>query len=104
MPHGVKPIIIPGITQVYAHEILNRTGENHTFEYGLDRGLPAVSEIGSGNRTIYMPSGDNIGLCVLYRDWVLDLEARSGDLADSGSVGRINFALQKKSFSNNINN
>ena len=80
MPHGVKPIIIPGITQVYAHEILNKIGENHKFEYGLDKGLPAVSEIGSGDRTLYMPSGDNIGLRLLYRSGDRDLNARNGDL------------------------
>ena len=92
MPHGVKPIIIPGVTQVYAHEILNRTGENHKFEYGLDRGLPAVSEIGNGNRTLYMPSGDNIGLRVLYRYRDHVLVAGDGGLAYSDSDGRVNFA------------
>ena len=91
MPHGVKPIIISGITQVYTHEILDKTGESHTFEYGLDRGLPFVSEIGSGDRTLYMPpSGDNIGLRVLYRGRDRDLGARIDDLAYSYSV--VNFA------------
>ena len=28
MPHGVKPIIIPGITQVYQHEVLEKVGKN----------------------------------------------------------------------------
>jgi len=93
MPHGVKPIVIPGITQVYAHEILDKTGENHKFEHGLDRGLPAVSEIGSGPRTLYMPDEtSDIGLRVLFRDGVRVLGARSGDLADSNSDGRVNFA------------
>jgi len=92
MPHGVKPIIIPGITQVYTHEILNKTEENHNFEYGLDRGLPAVSEIGRGTRTLYMPSGDNLGLRVLYRYWDRDLYARVDGLANSDSDGRVNFA------------
>ena len=93
MLHGVKPIIIPGITQVYQHEILNRTGENHKFEYGLDRGLPAVSEIGNGARTLYMPSEtSDIGLCVLYRDWDLDLVAGYWGLASSNEYGRVNFA------------
>ena len=92
MPQGVKPIIIPGITQVYAHEILNKIGENHKFEYGLDRGLPAVSGIGNGDRTLYMPSGDNIGLRVLYRSGNLVLGAGGGDLAYSFSDGRVNFA------------
>ena len=96
MPHGVKPIIIPGITQVYAHETLNKTGKDHNFEYGLNRGIPAISELGKGKRTLYMPSKDsNIGLRVLYRYWDLDLSAGDRDLASSGSDGRINFAHQK---------
>ena len=92
MNYGVKPTIIPGITLVYPHEILDKTGENPKFEYGLDRGLPAVSEIGNGNRTLYMPSGNDIGLRVLCRNWYLDLIARSTDLAISSSSGRVNFA------------
>jgi len=93
MPHGVKPIIVPGVTQVYQHEILDKTGENHKFEYGLDRGLPAVSEMGNGDRTIYMPSeNSNIGLRVLYRNWDLGLGARVRNLAGSGGGGRVNFA------------
>ena len=97
MPHGIKPIIIPGITQVYAHEILDKTGENHKFEYGLEKGLPSVSEIGKGNRTLYMPSGNNIGLRVLFRGGGLDLNARKWNLADSGEGGRVNFAPQGQS-------
>ena len=92
MPQGVKPIIIPGITQVYTHEILNRTGENHKFEYGLDRGLPVISEIGNGDRTIYMPNEtEDIGLRVLCRDGGLGLDAGFGGLAGSGSGGLVNF-------------
>ncbi len=97
MPHGIKPIIIPGITQVYSHEILNRTGENHKFEYGLDRGLPPVSEIGKGDRTLYMPSGSNFGLRVLFRGGGLDLDAGDWGLAYSSEVGRVNFAPQGQS-------
>jgi hypothetical protein len=93
MPHGVKPIIVPGITQVYAHETLSKTGKNHKFEYGLNRGIPAISELGKGKRTFYMPSEDsNIGLRVLYRNRDHDLNARNWDLADSYSDGRVNFA------------
>ena len=94
MPHGVKPIIISGITQVYPHEILDKIGKNHKFKYGLDKGLPAVSQIGNGNRTLYMPSGDNIGLRVLYRFRDSDLNARYEDLAYTNSDGRVNFAPQ----------
>jgi len=94
MNYGVKPVIVPGVTLVYPHEILSRTGENHKFEYGLDRGLPAVSEIGNGDRTLYMPSGDNIGLRALYRDRGLGLYAWYWNLADSNRDGRVNFAPQ----------
>jgi hypothetical protein len=93
MPHGVKPIIIPGITQVYSHETLSKTGKNHNFEYGLERGLLAINELGKGKRTLYMPNEDsNIGLRVLYRVRVLDLNAWFGVLASSNSDGRVNFA------------
>jgi hypothetical protein len=92
MNYGVKPIIVPGVTQVYPHEILNRTGENHKFEYGLDRGLPAVSEIGNGDRTLYMPSGSDIGLRALYRGRFLGLSAGNWSLASSYGDGRVNFA------------
>ena len=93
MPHGVKPIIIPGITQVYAHKTLSKTGKNHKFEYGLDRGLPAISKLGKGKRTLYMPNEDsNVGLRVLCRGRVHDLGAGDRDLAGSGDDGRVNFA------------
>ena len=95
MTYRIKPIVVPGITQVYAHDILNKTGENHIFEYGLDRGLPAIGEIGRGKRTLYMPSANqNIGLRVLYRGRVLNLDAGDRDLAGSDEAGRVNFAPQ----------
>jgi hypothetical protein len=92
MNYGVKPVIIPGISLVYPHEILDRIGENHKFEYGLDKGLPAINQIGNGNRTLYMPSGNDIGLRVLYRSRDLYLDARVRDLANSDDYGRVNFA------------
>jgi len=93
MPHGVKPIIIPGITQVYSHDILNETGKNHKFKEGLKGGLPTKSEIGEGSRTIYMPNEtSNIGVRLLCRDGSLNLGAWYDGLADSSSVGRVNFA------------
>ncbi|MCA9487809.1 MAG: hypothetical protein KC516_02500, partial [Nanoarchaeota archaeon] len=90
--YGVVPIIIPGVTQVYHHEILDKTGENYTFDYALEKGLPNVSKTGKGSRTLYMPSGSKIGLRLLYRSRDSGLYARVGDLADSGSEGRVNFA------------
>jgi hypothetical protein len=97
MPHGVKPIVIPGVTQVYHPEILEKIGSNHKFEYGLDNGFPKVDEIGSGKRTLYMPSGNDIGLRVLVRYWDSDLYARNRDLVNSVAVGRVNFAPQARS-------
>jgi len=96
MPHGVKPIIIPGITQVYAHEILNKTGENHKFDgYGLNGGLPLLNQLGKGSRTLYMPNEtEYIGLRVLCRYWDLDLYAWNGDLVSSDEDGRVNFARE----------
>jgi len=99
MPHGVKPIIIPGITQVYQHEVLEKVGEDPNFDgYGLNGGLPLLNQLGSGTRTLYMPNEtSDIGLRVLYRDWGLDLFAGYDDLANSNSLGRVTFAPQGRS-------
>lgn len=93
MPHGVKPIVLPGVTKVYQLEVLEKIGQNYSFENGLDNGLPGVDELGSGNRTLYMPhETEDIGLRVLIRGRYLDLCAGVRDLAVSDSVGRVNFA------------
>ena len=94
MPHGVKPIIIPGITQVYQHEVLEKVGEDPNFDgYGLEGGLPLLNQLGSGSRTLYMlDETEDIGLRVLFRYGVLDLSARFRVLAGSFSGGRVNFA------------
>ena len=90
IPHGVKFMFLPGVTDVYYHEkTLSKTGQNHKFEYGLEHGLPDVNELGKGKRTLYMPSGDNLGLRVLYRDRGLGLYARVGRLACSDADGRV---------------
>jgi len=96
MPHGVKPIILPGITLVYPHETLKQTGKNHKFTYGLQEGLPSPSELGTGSRTLHMPSENtDIGLRVLYRYRDLNLGAWYGLLTDSDSVGRVVCARRK---------
>jgi len=97
MRFGVKPIIVSGITIVYPHEILNQTGKNHKFDYGLIKGLPSLSQVGNGKRTLYMPSEtSDIGLRVLYRSWVLVLLAGDWDLAVDFEFGRVNFAPQAR--------
>jgi len=97
MRFGVKPIIVPGITIVYPHEILNQTGKNHKFDYGLTKGLPSFSQVGNGKRTLYMPSEtSDIGLRVLYRDGDLGLNAWDWVLADDFEFGRVNFAPQAR--------
>jgi len=94
MDYGIKPIILPGLTQVYPHEVLEKIGEDIKFEgYGLDNGLPLLNQLDDGNRTLYMPDETkDIGLRVLYRNRDLDLGAGDRDLSDSGSDGRVNFA------------
>jgi hypothetical protein len=96
MPHGVKPVILPGVTRVYTSAILKQTCSNHKFEYGLDNGVPEQSNIGNGTRTLYMPSGavNESGLRVLIRNGVLFLDARNTYLTNSYAVGRVNFARQ----------
>ncbi len=93
MPHGVKPIIIPGITQVYQHEVLEKVGEDPSFEgYGLEGGLPLLNQLGNGSRTLYMPDEtSDIGLRLLGRGGDRGLYTRFDVLADSDSGGRVNF-------------
>jgi hypothetical protein len=93
MPHGVKPIIIPGITQVYQHEVLESVEGERSFDgYGLNGGLPLLNQLGSGSRTLYMPDETtDIGLRVLCRNWGRGLVAGDWDLAVSDSGGRVNF-------------
>ncbi|MEK6909306.1 MAG: hypothetical protein AABX23_04610 [Nanoarchaeota archaeon] len=96
-PHGVVPIVLPGITQVYAHEVLAKAGEDPQFKgYGLTGGLPKISQLDdSGDRTLYLPDEtEDIGLRVLVRDWDLDLDARDWNLTDDNADGRVHFAPQ----------
>lgn len=96
MSYGVKPIVLSGLTQVYQHEVLDKTERDHKFEYGLDRGLPAVKDIGKGNRILYISMERNMGLRALFRNMVFGLDTRLKNFADMGSDdGRINFAPQR---------
>jgi hypothetical protein len=98
MPDGVRPIVLPGLTQVYQHEVLEKVGENPEFDgYGLNGGLPLLNQLGDGDRTLYMPDETkDIGLRVLCRDRDLVLNARDRYLAVSVDDGRVNFAPQRR--------
>jgi len=97
MPYGARPIVIPGVTQIYHPQILEKTGNNYKFEHGLDNGVPKFDENGKGNRTIYMPSeNQNNGLRVLVRGGSSGLNARGGSLVSSNADGRVNFAPQAR--------
>lgn len=96
MPYGVKPLVIPGITHAYRHEVLEKVGEDPSFNgYGLNGGLPLLNQLGSGSRTLYMPDEtENIGLRALYRYWGSYLNAGLRYLDDVDGVGRITFSSE----------
>jgi len=95
MLYNVRPKVLLGITQVYQHEVLEKVGEDTSFDgYGLNGGLPLLKQLGSGSRTLYIPGvKSEIGLRLLFRGWDHDLVARGGGLAYSGDNGRVNFAF-----------
>ena len=91
-PKGVKPRVIPGVTQVHSHPTLRRTGRDHRFNYGLENGLPSIQSLGNGSRTLWMPSqNEDIGLRVLCRSRGLNLDARDEGLVNSSENGRVTF-------------
>ena len=96
MPDGVRPIVLPEVTKAYTHEVLSKVGKDQTFEgYGLNGGLPLINQLGSGDRSLWMPDEtENIGLRVFIRDRSLSLNAWDWGLVDSNADGRVNFAPQ----------
>ncbi len=97
--YGVKPIVLPGLTQAYQHEVLEKVGKNPSFDgYGLNGGLPLLNQLEKGSRRLYMPDEtEDIGLRVLYRVGGLSLNAWNRVLAGSNENGRVNFAPQGQS-------
>jgi hypothetical protein len=96
MPYGVCPIVLPGLTQVYTHEVLDKVGEDLNFEgYGFKGGLPLIKQLEKGDRTLYLPDEtENIGLRVLCRYRDLDLDAGDRGLSYADEAGRVSFAPQ----------
>lgn len=90
--HGVKPVVLQGVTKAYAHETLKRTSKDHKFSYGTEKGLPSANQL-RGSRTLWMPSeNENIGLRVLFRSGDSGLDARYVLLDYSDVGGRVSFA------------
>ncbi|MFH1802512.1 MAG: hypothetical protein ABH864_03600 [archaeon] len=97
--YGVSPVVLPKLTKVYTHEVLDRLGEEPVFKgYGLSGGLPLLNQLDEeGDRTLFMPDEtEDIGLHVLYRSWNLSLYAGVEDLAGSYEDGRVYFAPQAR--------
>ncbi len=93
MPYGVRFTVLPGITQVYPHEILWRTFQNHKFNYGLEGGLPKLDEVGEGERSLNMPAANyNIGMRLLVRNKDESLEAWEGALVSPCKKVYVNLA------------
>ena len=69
---------------VYAPQ-LNKTNHSKKFNRADEKGLPVFED--SGSRTLY--SNEDGGLCALYRDWDLDLDAWNENLASSDENGRV---------------
>ncbi len=94
--YEVNPIVLPGVTQAYTHEVLQKAGEDPSFEgYGLKGGLPLIKQLEKGDRILYMPDEtQDIGLRVLVRSRDSGLIARDWYLVSSVADGRVAFAPQ----------
>jgi len=91
MPYGVKPVAIPGVTQIHVPEMLYLGGKYPQFGHGLDNGFPEVKEVGKGYRILYTPhETQDIGLRKLVRHNRWSLSARYKTLTHSSYFdGRI---------------
>lgn len=82
---GVKPVIIPGISEVYVHKTLScLKGQENGFSYGLEHGLPSSEDLErKGPRKINAPVEDMFGLRVLFRNSHADLNIGNEFLASN---------------------
>ena len=101
MPNGVKPIILPDITEVSPHEILERkvtSFRDYDFKYGLNGGLPSRYGMGKshGKRKIWLPHENHSrGLRVLTRDGLDYLYADDEELGGLAGGCRACFSDEK---------
>lgn len=95
MPHGLKPIVIPEVTLVYPHEILNETEKSYTFEYALEDGLPLLSQTGIGERILTLPKEKYPGLRTLFRSEEKYLHAWYKFFDSGYRNGRVYFSAEE---------
>jgi len=83
-PHNLAFGLTDPSEVIYASQ-LNESNHGKKFNRGDEKGLPIFEDRGS--RTLY--SGESNGLCRLYRNRGLDLNAGNRNLADSDEDGRV---------------
>ncbi|MFH1585932.1 MAG: hypothetical protein ABIB79_04135 [archaeon] len=83
-PHNLVFQLTDSSEIIYAPQ-LNKTNHGKKFNGADEKGLPTFED--NGSRTLY--SNEENGVCRLFRNWGLDLNARIRDLAASDDVGRV---------------
>lgn len=97
MPYGVRISVLPGITQVFASDILNYQGHYLTFDQALNNGLPTrTATLKGGKRRFITPTlGDN-GLRVLVRQSLKDnLNLNASESALNSKKGTTTFIKKR---------
>lgn len=96
MQYGVRPSVLPGLTQVFVPDVLNSGYVSHvpshfTFNTGVDHGLPHKFDyIRSSQRILRLPTAGDTGLRVLTRLSDNNLDATVSDLR-THKKGKITF-------------
>lgn len=106
LEYGAYPVVLPGLTQFYTHETLEKVGGNFLFEgFGTEGGLPLLKQIKSqadnkflyknlqtGERVLLMPEETkDMGLRIMGR-WSNVVSYAGDDVFVSGcTMGRIHF-------------
>lgn len=91
MEEGVRLIVLPGLTHVYQHEVLEKIWDRNLIfgGYGLEGGLPLIRQLGNGKRNISMPKEnyDFFKLSELYRFSLFVLYRNGFDLNTDTNLG-----------------